>query len=115
MSATALIQRCRSEGVRLWLAGDKLEVEGEFDDSLVDELRAAKPAIVAALRCDAEKIRLDDREQYLAHLREIGPTTYGAAATALGWGATRAWQAEARLRADGHVRIGKDGRAHLSK
>ena len=53
-----------------------------------------------------------DPDRYLTHLREIGPTTYGAAATALGWGATRAWQAEARLRADGQVRIGKDGRAH---
>ena len=34
-----------------------------------------------------------------------GPHTYGAAASRLGWGATRAWQAEARLRAAGLVRM----------
>lgn len=39
-----------------------------------------------------------DPEIYLSHLRENGPKPYGSVATALGWGATRAWQAEARLR-----------------
>ena len=47
-----------------------------------------------------------DPETYLAFLHREGPTTYGAAATALGWGATRAWQAEARLRAAGLVAKG---------
>ena len=41
------------------------------------------------------------------------PHTYGAAASRLGWGATRAWQAEARLRAAGLVRLDKLGRAEL--
>lgn len=53
-----------------------------------------------------------DPETYLDHLRLHGPTTYGAAATALGWGATRAWQAEARLRAAGLVRYDALGKAH---
>jgi hypothetical protein len=44
-------------------------------------------------------------ETYLDFLHASGSTTYGAAATALGWGATRAWQAEARLRAAGLVRL----------
>lgn len=56
-----------------------------------------------------------DTERYLAQLHQKGPSTYGAAASALGWGATRAGQAEARLCADGQVRIGKDGRADLAK
>ena len=60
------------------------------------------------------KTALSDPERYLAHLHDTGPTTYGAAATALGWGATRAGQAESSLRADGEIQIGKDGRAHLA-
>ena len=40
----------------------------------------------------------DDLKTYADHLQRHGPTTYGAAASALGWGATRAWQAEAKLR-----------------
>ena len=61
------------------------------------------------------KTALSDPERYLAHIRQNGPTTYGAAATALGWGATRAGQAVSRLRTDGEIRIGKDGRAQLAK
>lgn len=46
-------------------------------------------------------------------LRVRGPMTYGAAASALGWGATRTWQAEARLRAAGLLRLDSLGRAEL--
>ena len=51
-----------------------------------------------------------DAGKYLDFLRLHGPSTYGASATALGWGATRAWQAEAQLVAAGlvqHDRLGK--------
>lgn len=51
-----------------------------------------------------------DARAYLAHLTQHGPATVGAAGAALGWGATRAWQAEARLRAAGLVVYG-DGKA----
>ena len=51
---------------------------------------------------------------YLAHLMHHGPATVGAAGAALGWGATRAWRAEAWLRAAGIVRLGKLGAAHLA-
>ena len=53
----------------------------------------------------------DDPETYLAFLRAHGPATYGAMSVDLGWGATRAWQAEARLRAAGLVIINKSGKA----
>lgn len=80
---------------------------------------APSPAPISRIskisRAQLSKPTLSDPERYLAHLREIGPTTYGAAASALGWGATRAWQAEARLGAGGKIRIGTDGRAYLSK
>lgn len=46
-------------------------------------------------------------------LRERGPRTYGVAARELGIGATRAWVAEARLRALGCVRHDEQGRAFL--
>lgn len=52
-----------------------------------------------------------DPDIYLAHLHASGSTTYGAAAVALGWGGTRAWRAEARLRAAGLVRYGNDGKS----
>ena len=51
-----------------------------------------------------------DAGKYLDFLHLHGPSTYGASATALGWGATRAWQAEAQLVAAGlvqHDRLGK--------
>lgn len=55
-----------------------------------------------------------DAAAYLAFLHGEGPSTYGAAASSLGWGATRAWQAEARLRAAGLVHFDTLGRAIVS-
>ncbi|MDO9525189.1 MAG: hypothetical protein Q7J57_06545, partial [Gemmobacter sp.] len=52
-----------------------------------------------------------DAGAYLDRLHLYGPATYCAMASALGWGATRAWQAEARLRAAGLVVIDKAGKA----
>ncbi len=46
-----------------------------------------------------------------ALLEREGPQTYGAAAVALGIGATRAWRAEAELRRAGRIRLGRLGRA----
>jgi hypothetical protein len=57
------------------------------------------------------KLSASDPESYLAYLRGKGPSTYGATAVALGWGATRAWRAEARLRAAGLAFLDKSGRA----
>lgn len=71
-------------------------------------------ATVATVAAPRNPDRLPpDALAYLAHLRRNGPATYGAMASALGWGATRAWQAEARLRAAGLVRY-RHGKAHLA-
>lgn len=51
-----------------------------------------------------------DTGAYLDRLHLHGPATYGAMASAMGWGATRAWRAEAKLRAAGLVRY-REGRA----
>jgi hypothetical protein len=55
-----------------------------------------------------------DPETLLSWLRLHGPSTYGAAAVALRWGATRAWQAEARLRASGRVWIDDTGKTRVA-
>ncbi len=47
----------------------------------------------------------DDARSLIDHLTASGPASYGAAASSLGWGATRAWVAEAELRAEGLVRL----------
>ena len=67
-----------------------------------------KPQFAPAARADE---LCPDASAYLDFLRLHGPCTYGVAATALGWGATRAWHAEAKLRAAGIVRMGDLGRA----
>ena len=51
-----------------------------------------------------------DAGAYLDRLRFHGPATYGAMASAMGWGMTRAWRAEAKLRAAGLVAY-REGRA----
>ena len=56
-----------------------------------------------------------DPDCLLALLQTAGPMPYGAAASSLGWGATRAWQAETKLRAAELVRIGEFGRMVLAE
>ena len=70
----------------------------------------SKPETLPPARADG----LDpDADAYLDRLHLHGPATYGAMASAMGWGATRAWRAEARLRAagllvyDGETALGK--------
>lgn len=57
----------------------------------------------------------DDMAAMADALRIHGPLSYGAAASLLGWGATRAWVAEARLRAAGLIRYDEIARACLAK
>lgn len=81
--------------------------------------RATRPrvAVVASVAAptarNPEADRAADSERLADMLATSGPTTYGAAAVALGWGATRTWQAEARLRASGRVISDSQGRATL--
>ena len=65
----------------------------------------------STLRARADGLE-PDAGAYLEFLRLHGPATYGAMASELGWGATRAWRAEANLRAAGVVTMGPLGRAH---
>jgi hypothetical protein len=54
-----------------------------------------------------------DAGAYLDRLRLHGPASYGAMASAMGWGATRAWRAEAQLHAAGLV-VYREGKAKAS-
>jgi hypothetical protein len=73
---------------------------------------ATPPRVKAEPAPPARADGLDpDAGAYLDRLHLHGPSTYGAVASAMGWGATRAWQAEAKLRAAGLVRMGGLGRA----
>lgn len=73
--------------------------------SVLSEGKRAEPAPARADGLEA------DAGAYLDRLRLHGPSTYGAMASAMGWGATRAWRAEAKLRAAGLVQMGELGRA----
>lgn len=82
-------------------------------------LGPAKPRVAGVASVAAPKTlnpvshREADAVQLAALLFQSGPLTYGAAASALGWGATRAWQAEAHLRAAGRVTFDALGRTVL--
>lgn len=54
-----------------------------------------------------------DPSALFALLRDRGPLSYGAAASVLGWGATRAWRAEAALKAAGRIEHDRFGRAAI--
>ena len=78
----------------------------------IAEIAAPLPRKSAPLQA-AGNGREADASALAAHLGAHGPCTYGAAASALGWGATRAWQAEALLRAEGRIVFDGQGRAAI--
>jgi hypothetical protein len=97
-SATAVIRMTERNGPKVAEVAEVAEVAGYYLQSLksspVTKTDGAYP----------------DAGKYLDFLHLHGPATYGASATALGWGATRAWQAEEQLVAAGlvlHDRLGK--------
>ncbi|CAM5578872.1 hypothetical protein ATER59S_05048 [Aquamicrobium terrae] len=59
-------------------------------------------------------VRPGDPETYVEALRVHGPMTYGMAMRVLGWGGTRAGQAETALRAAGRITLNNHGRAVLT-
>ncbi|MFO7853723.1 MAG: hypothetical protein R6V44_00565 [Paracoccaceae bacterium] len=95
------------------LAREEAETDTSPERGLVLESTAAGRMV--AEFSDAEKGIETDADALLAHLRANGSATYGAAARATGMGATRAWRAEARLRAAGLVTLGPLGEAMLTE
>lgn len=119
MGAVDLVQALIAEGVEFATDGQRIRwrnSEGRMTPETVAQIAAAKPEVIDFLSrkpCPAPPLADEqpDPETYLAFLRSNGPATYGAAATSLEWGATRAWQAEAQLRATGRAAIDKSGKA----
>lgn len=103
-----------------WLQAAKQETQAATEVTEPTQLRPQPVLSVKSVLSDGgvadtaptptDGLKLD-ADAYLDFLRRHGPATYGVMASAMGWGATRAWQAEARLRATGLVRMGELGRA----
>ncbi len=77
--------------------------------ALGDLCEAKEPAQEKRERC------FSDAEMYADALRVHGPMSYGMAMEKLGWGATRAGQAESVLWNAGHIRFNALGRAVLAE
>jgi hypothetical protein len=93
-------EACNPPPAEGWRHAVAVPVAGARHDALLAGDGAPRAAGLAA-----------DAAELLDFLRLRGPTTYGAAASSLGWGATRTWQAEAALRAAGVVAMGPLGQA----
>ena len=65
--------------------------------------------------CHAQKGAMADPARLAGLLAEHGPMTQGAAGAALGWGGTRAWQAEDALLRRRLIAYDRIGRAALSE
>lgn len=72
-----------------------------------------KPVLAPAESTSIDSDPAKDAEAYALALREIAPCGYGAIARHLGWGATRAGQAETILRLAGRIVYDRTGRGRL--
>ena len=85
--------------------------EAQFSTPIKEEGCQLRGFLCAIKRARPTQLKpLPDSDTYLAALHLHGSMTYGAAAVALGWGATRAWEAEAALVADGRATMTREGR-----
>lgn len=124
MDAIDLVQSLMAEGVEFAADGECIRRSnsgGCMTPARVAEQPAAKPALIdfqtrikrSVAPSRSEGLHTVDGAR-LDFLHLSGPSTYGAAAIALGWSAKRARQADARLRAARLVQLEELGRAvHL--
>ena len=64
MTAREILNKCKSQGISLWLVGDKIRYRGPAEaisDEFVEELKRNKSALIKLLStgCDAEKERVN--------------------------------------------------------
>lgn len=131
-AAVDLVKALASDGVEFSTDGERIRWrggDGRVTPEIVAALVAEKGQVIdfltgrpaAAhrprdLRRDLKldpRPRLDDTEVYARALILHGPMTYGMAMRVLGWGGTRAGQAEAALRQAGRIAFNNLGRAVL--
>lgn len=137
MNSIAFVKSLIADGVSFSTDGKSIRWENggdKVDAAVIDELRKGKAEIIAFLRGDQSReqaarliraemanrqlqpdmtARDDDAERYADALRLYGPMSYGMAMRVLGWGGTRAGQAEDVLRLAGRITFNKQGRAVL--
>ncbi len=92
----------RQEAERLALAQTGIEVDA--GSTPAEPMRSSDVSSQAPCQAPEPATPENDGKAMLALLAREGPMSYGVAARALGWGATRAWQAGARLKAVGRIR-----------
>lgn len=135
MNGTALIKTLIDDGVTFSTDGESIRWEngeGKITPDVVDAMRKGKAEIIAFLSSDQRqsygatkrfiiprewtpntKAKPGDPETYAEALRIHGPMSYGMAMRVLGWGGTRAGQAEDALRLAGRITFNSQGRAVL--
>lgn len=100
-----------------WLAAAKADQSAPTNPTQPTEppLDAPKEVLSekSVLSASPYTVAKADAAALLALLEREGPRTYGAAAVALGIGATRALAAETTLRSVGRIRLGPFGRAFI--
>ena len=79
----------------------------------MDRDRSAELALAHAEDNSIDGDPAKDAEAYALALQDIAPCGYGAVARHLGWGATRAGQAETILRLAGRIVYDRTGRGLL--
>lgn len=83
--------------------GTRKQHTGETDRDALQAIAFPPPSPLACPVKIHESYPSQDARTLLTHLERSGPSSYGAAASDLGWGNTRAWQAEAVLQAAGAI------------
>lgn len=88
--------------------------KGTVIDFLTGKVRPGRTALDHRRDLKLDPVaRPEDADRYAEALRLHGPMSYGMAMRVLGWGGTRAGQAETALRAAGRITFNKLGRAVL--
>lgn len=141
MPALDLVKTLMADGVTFETDGERIRwrnAEGRITPEVVAEITAAKAEVIDFLTgkprpaapmmkpvasTRARDLRRDqtpdtvamsdDAETYAEALRLHGPTSYGAIARILGWGATRAGQAEEAVRKAGRIAYDRTGMGRL--
>lgn len=102
------------------LAAEKATVIDFLTGKPRREAAPAKSSNIVDLRPDLRRnlkldpvARPDDADRYAEALRLHGPASYGMMMRILGWGGTRAGQAETALREASRIAFNDNGRAYL--
>lgn len=116
-AAIDLVKSLAAAGVEFSTDGERIRwrnADGKVTPDVAADLATAKAEVIDFLtRTTRLEPSRPDADVYADALRLHGPMTYGVAMLALGWGGTRASQAEAALRAAGRITFNKLGQAVL--